>query len=362
MVPSYLIDGAVTVAGAVVVIVIASDVFQSVIVPRPSQVFRPSARITRLVWPLVGRLGLRIADAERRENFYGTFAPGILVFYLFFWIAMLVLGFGLVFFGLRSALTPPLENFWGATYYAGASLLTLGYGDITAHSWLTRSLSLASAAIGLGTFAIVTTYLFSLFASFQRREALIVALRERTGAPPSGVEYLLRVVDLDMLDDVPETFRQAEAWMADIMETHLAYPILAYFRSTHDGQSWVGTIGALLDASTLIVTTIDIDHLGRAKMLNRLGRHLVSDFADYYGFERVDDVGIDRSEFDLAYEKFRAHGLRVRPIDEAWTAFSNLRASYAGPLNAAAAYWRIPPAQWVGDRSMLPPSRHSSVR
>ncbi len=362
MVLSRLLDAVTTAAGVLVVVLIASDVFQSVIVPRPSPVFRPSARLTQIAWPLVGRLGLRIADGERREDFYGTFAPAILVFYFVFWIALLILGFGLVFYGLRSTLSPPPANFWAATYYAGTSLLTLGYGDITAHSGLTRGLSLAAAAIGLGTFAVVTAFLFSLFAAFQRREALIVALRERTGAPPSGVEYILRIVDLAMLDDVPETFRLAEAWMADIMETHLAYPILAYFRSTHDGQSWVGTIGALLDASTLILTTIDIDHIGRAKMLNRLGRHLVNDISDYYAFKRVDDVGIDRSEFELAYETFRAHGLRMRPIDEAWRAFGDLRASYAGPLNAAAVYLRIPPAQWVGDRSILPVSRHSARR
>jgi hypothetical protein len=251
------------------------------------------------------------------------------------------------------------ETFWGAVYYAGTSLLTLGYGDITAQRGIARAISLAAAGLGLGTFAIVTAFLFSLFAAFQRREAFIVTLRERTGAPPSGVDFLERHVDLDMLGDLGATFGRAEEWIADIMETHLAYPVLSYFRSTHDHQSWVGTIGALLDASTIVITTVDIGHIGAAKMLSRLGRHLVNDYAYYYGFDqdRSGAVGIDRAEFDQVYERLRVKGLRMREIEAAWIEFAALRGSYALPLNGMASWWRIPPALWIGDRSII--ARHA---
>ncbi len=352
---------AITIAGIVVVAVASADVFQSVVVPRPVTFLRPSKLLFTNAWPLTGQLGMRITGAERREGFYGTFAPAALIALLILWVALLVLGFGLIFYGIRGGLHPQPQSFGAAVYYAGTSLLTLGYGDIVATTGATRALSLVAAAVGLGTFAIVTAFLFALFAAFQRREAFIVSLRERIGAPPSGIEYLVRVVDLRMTDDIPETFRAAEAWMADVMETHLAYPALSYFRSTHDGQSWVATVGALLDASTLMITTVDLDHDGRAKMLNRLGRHLVNDFAQYYGFDRGEAVGIERAEFDVARAKLQAHGIALRPADDAWEAFAELRMSYAGPLNDMARYWRIPPAQWVGDRSLLR-SRHSVHR
>ena len=345
--------------GVFVVAVVVSDVFQSVIVPRPSAVLRPSSQIVRRGWRWCGAVGVRIADAQRRESFYGTFAPAALIAMLIFWVAALILGLGLIFYGIRSSLSPSPTSYWSAAYYAGTSLLTLGYGDIAAKGGIARAISLAAAAIGLGTFAVVTAFLFAIFAAFQRREAFIVTLRERIGAPPSGVEYVLRLVDLGMLDDIPETFRLAEAWMADVMETHLAYPVLSYFRSTHDGQSWVATLGALLDASTLVITTVDIDHHGRAKMLSRLGRHLVNDFSQYYTFAFHQYVGIERAEFVHVYDQLREKGLRMRPLDEAWSAFSQVRMSYAGPLNAMAQWWRIPPAQWVGDRSVLPVSRHA---
>jgi hypothetical protein len=218
--------------------------------------------------------------------------------------------------------------------------------------------------MGLATFAIVTAFLFALFAAFQRREAFILTLRERTGAPPSGVDFLERMVEFDMLADLSETFRSTEAWMADLMETHLAYPVLSYFRSTHDLQSWVGTIGALLDAATLVITTVDVGSSGQARMVSRLGRHLVGDYVHLYrligGAIAGDSPGIERGEFDRAYDRLAARGVRMQPADAAWTEFAALRASYAVPLNVMAQYWRIPPAQWIGDRSLVA-TRHAPM-
>jgi hypothetical protein len=357
-----VLDVAFAIAGVAVVVLIASDVFQSVVVPRPTFAWRPSALISRNGWKIVGAAGMRTNDEERREGLYGVYAPLLLVSLMAFWIVALTLGFGLIFFALRGELKPAPATYWQAVYYAGTSLLTLGYGDITAQHGIARAFSLAAAALGLGTFAIVTAFLFSLFAAFQRREAFIVTMRERTGAPPSGVDFLERHVDLEMLDDLGSTFRRAEEWIADIMETHLAYPALSYFRSTHDHQSWVGTIGALLDASTLVITTVDIGSVGPAKMLSRLGRHLVNDYSYYYGFDQnmTGASGIDRSEFDAVYERLLAKGLRMRERETAWIEFAALRGSYALPLNGMARWWRIPPALWIGDRSIIA-TRHAPV-
>jgi hypothetical protein len=361
---NVFLDVITGVAGVAVVLLIASDVFQSVIVPRPTYAWRPSALISRSGWRICGAIGLRMNDDERREALYGVYAPLLLVTLMIFWVCGLTLGFGLIFFALRGDLKPSPETYWTSVYYAGTSLLTLGYGDIIAQRGIARAASLAAAGLGLGTFSIVTAFLFSLFAAFQRREAFIVTMRERTGAPPSGVDFLERHVDLDMLDDLSATFRRAEEWIADIMETHLAYPVLSYFRSTHDQQSWVGTIGAFLDASTIVITTVDAGHVGAAKMLSRLGRHLVSDYAHYFDFDvaghDVTAAGIDRGEFDQVYERLRAKGLRMRELETAWSEFAALRGTYALPLNGMARWWRIPPALWIGDRSLIA-SRHAPI-
>lgn len=356
-----LLDIAVGIAGVAVVLLVASDVFQSVVVPRPTYTWRPSALISRTGWRIVGTMGMRITDSERREAVLGVYAPLLLVTLLIFWITALVFGFGMIFYALRGELKPEPQTYWAAVYYAGTSLLTLGFGDIIAQRGLARAISLAAAGLGLGTFAIVTAFLFSLFTAFQRREAFIVTMRERTGAPPSGVDFIERYVEFDMLDDLSPTFRRAEEWIADIMETHLAYPVLSYFRSTHDEQSWVGTLGAFLDASTIVITTVDIGRVGAARMLSRIGRHLVADYAYYFdydlGGENSSAAGIDRGEFDQVYERLTAKGLRMREREMAWIEFAALRGTYAVPLNTMARWWRIPPALWIGDRSLIT-SRH----
>ena len=347
--------------GTIVLLVTVSDIFQSVIVPRPVSFVRPSAYLARFGWRAAARLCTRIANAERRENLLGMFAPALLITFLVMWVSMLVIGFGAIFYALRSQLHPEPTNFWAATYYAGTSVLTLGYGDFTAATGIARALSLMGAALGLGTFAVVVAFLFSLVGAYQKRETFLVALRERTGAPPSGVGFLTTHAQLRMLEALPATFHEAELWVADVMETHLAFPILVYFRSTHDEQSWIGTLGALLDASSLILTTIDVESAGPARLFNLVGRHLVNDFADYFEFAGDPDPGIERGEFHTAYERLREAGLPLRDEDGAWTRFAALRATYAGPLNAFAAYFRIPPAQWIGDRSILRRPHHAAA-
>ena len=351
----------IALAGVVVVALTVSDVFQSVIVPRPVSLLRPSAYLSRFGWRWIAPLVTYVRDPDRRENLLGMYAPALLITMLVMWVAALVLGFGAIFFALRGDLRPQPANFWTAAYYAGTSFLTLGFGDVVATSGLTRALSLMAAALGLGTFAVVVAFLFSIFGAYQKREAFLVALRERTGAPPSGVGFLVRHAEMRMLDALPQTFRDAELWMAEVMETHLAYPILIYFRSSHDEQSWIGTLGALLDASSLLITTVDAEGTGPAKMLNRLGRHLVGDFSTYFGFEEEQHPGIERGEFATAYRHLRDAGLPLRDEEAAWRDFAAVRASYAGPLNAFARYFRIPPALWIGDRSALRPLRHVPV-
>ena len=342
------------VVGAVIIAMTASDIFQAVIVPRPTgRRFRPSGYISRYAWEAWTKLAFRMPSGESREDYLGAFAPFLLISLLGFWIVSLVTGYGFIFFGLRDEIKP-MPGFGEATYFAGTSLLTIGYGDFEATHGLTRFLSLCAGASGLGAFAIITAFLFPIFGSYQQREAFVVMFTNRAGAPPSGVDMIETHAQLGILEGFATTMREAELWMAQVLETHLAYPILTYFRSTHDDISWVAVVGTILDASTLAITTIDSETSGEAKVVNRLGRHFVNDFSKYFAFTAVRGVGIDRSEFDIAYDRLRAAGLRLLERESAWKNFSTIRATYASQLNAMAKYWQIPPAQWFGDRSIIP--------
>ena len=288
----------------------------------------------------------------------GSWAPIALILFISIWISGLIFGWGCIFYGLRHELRP-VPDFGEAIYFAGTSLLTIGFGDVVAVRGPARACAILAAGTGFGTGAVLTTFLFSLFGAFQRREIFVVSLGQRAGAPPSGVELLQTYARLDLMADIGDLFKAGQVWCAEVMESHLAYPVLTYFRSTHDYESWVGAIGALLDASTLVLTTVEGFHEGEARLMLGLGRHLTHDFCDYFGFEFTPDVGVERSEFDRACARLADAGLTVRDPEEAWPQFARVRSSYSAQLNAMARYWRIPPAQWVGDRSVIRQSRHN---
>lgn len=330
-----------------------ADLFQSVVVPRSAGGWlRPSVLIVRTGWGWWRGACLRIADAEQREDMLAMFAPLFLVTLFTYWVASLIVGYGLVFWALRAGLHPH-PALGAAIYFAGASMLTIGFGDIAPIDGATRLLSLVAAGSGLATFAIVTTFSFQTFGAFQRREAFVVTISERTGAPPSGLEFVIRHLKLGMIDDIGIILRESQRWIAEVMETHLAYPVLTYFRSSHDDESWVGTLGAILDASTLLITTLDIDHRGQAEITARLGGHLVRDFTGFFNLPPGEGAGVDYEEFAAAYRVLGQLGAPLEPLEDAWPRFAAKRAAYAEQLDAMARWWRIPPARWIGDRSRV---------
>lgn len=334
------------------------------IVPRAEntalRVSRLLSRFLWNLWPAVGDL-LYGTNPDRYEDFLATYAPFYLIAIQAVWVMMLVSGWGLFFYGIRDQLHPANLRFGDAVYYAGASLLTIGYGDIYPQGALARAMSIACAVSGLGVVAIVISFLFSIFAAFQQREKFVVTIGARAGVPPSGLGLLLAHAQAQIRPDVATVFRDGQDWTASVMETHLAYPILTLFRSSHDYESWVGTLGTIMDAASLVMSTLDPAHLqnpqsrGQAAVLYNLGRHLAHDFVNYFEFGGVveGEAGIERFEFDAACAQLRDAGFILRDSDSAWPEFVRLRSAYGSHLNALARWLHTPPLQWIGDRSLI---------
>lgn len=346
--------------GLVLVGWVVNDVFNTVILPRPSPArLRPAGLLTRWSWRSWRRFADASRTAEGREQRLGTFAPAVVMLLLVLWIVLLVIGFSLLLLALGDGVEPRLTDLGAALYFAAISLLTIGYGDYVPVGLAARVVAAAAGAVGLGIFALTITYLFSLYANFQRRELQVVTLDARAGAPPSGTTLLVTLAEFD--DDRQELdhiFQEWERWSAAVLESHLAYPILMFFRSTHDHESWVSAIGAILDATTLLLTTVQGGPRGQATATRGIGAHLVEDIGRSFGFIVGDrpagDVMIERAEYDDARLRLREAGYALVPdADASWADFARLRADYAGPLNALARYLDVPPAQWIGDRSYV---------
>ncbi|HVA29295.1 MAG TPA: potassium channel family protein [Candidatus Baltobacteraceae bacterium] len=345
------------VVGALLVVLSLTDVFQSVVVPRApaGRRLRPSFYSARAAWWLWPHLSwwLHPRNPDRREDFLAIFAPFNLILTLMLWSLLMLLGYGAIFFAMRENVRPELVTFPEAFYFAGTSFFTIGFGDYVGSSGWTRLIALAAGASGFGVISTTTAYLFAIFGAFQAREQFVVTLGARAGSPPSGVGFLEIAQLTKTTGSLSPIMRDAQQWAATLMETHLAYPILAYFRSSHDYESWVGTLGTLLDASTILLSTV-VDFDGEAKVFHTIGRHATHDLARYFHLASEDrNAGVTFEEFNEACERLERCGYTLRERREAWERFTTLRGAYATNLNALARFFQTPPLRWIGDRSIL---------
>jgi hypothetical protein len=343
--------------GVFVLAAALSDIFLTVVVPRRTPRtgarLRASRYIIPYLWLACRWIGLRLNAADKREALFGSFGAFSVMVLLVSWVAALVLGYGLLLDALHDQVRPAPESLGASLYFAGTSLLTIGFGDYVPLSPWTRLIALVAGATGLGLFAAVLTLLFTLYGSFQRREVAVVVLEAGAGAPPSGVTLLETYALAGILDDLPRVFEAWQAWAAEVLDTHLAYPMLAYFRSSHDNDSWISSLGAVMDAATLVLTTIEDGPKGWAKLSRAVGGHCLEDLVQYFRLPDEPEVGVERWEYDEACRRLALAGFRLGDPEDAWIHFSRLRMEYAGRVNALARNWASPPAQWIGDRSPL---------
>ncbi len=344
--------------GVLLLALVYWDMFETVVVPRPTPGwFRIGRYLVRGSWR-----GLRTIRDGRPGRSYdrvlGLFAPAATVSLLVAWVLALITGYGLVLYALRDELLPT-PDLGGALYFAATSVLTLGFGDIVANGAAARLAITIAALSGLGAVALVVTFLFSLYGSYQRREVEVVALQAAAGAPPSAVALLETYAQLDLVDRLPALFGEWEHWAVEVLDSHVAYPLLGYFRSSHDNLSWISALGTVLDAACLVLTTISGIPRGEAKLFKRVGTHLVEDIYNL-GFRTGEATNLDRSDFDAACARLAEAGYRIESTDTSWPAFEAARATYAPRLEAMARYWATPATSWLGDpvalRSPLHPS------
>src|SRR5712664_313072 len=173
------------------------------------------------------------------------------------WAASLIIGFGMLHWASGSSLVVQGAGatFWDDLYMSGTTFFTLGLGDVVPRRSLARGLTVVEGGVGFGFLAAVVGYLPVLYQAFSRREVSITLLDARAGSPPSAGELLHRHAgDLDVLDTL---LRDWEHWAAEVLESHLSYPVLSFFRSQHDNQSWLGALTTILDASALFMTALE---------------------------------------------------------------------------------------------------------
>ncbi len=362
------------VVGVLLLAAVAWDLFETIVIPRPTPGwFRMGKYVVRGSWWAVRAVG-RPGRGRTHDTLLGLFAPAATLALLACWLGALVIGDGLVLYALRDQLSPAPTDLGTTIYFAASSVLTLGFGDIVATGPLARAVVIVSAVSGLGVVALVVTFLFSLYGSYQRREVQVVTLQAAAGAPPSAVQLLETYARLDLTGRLPDLFAEWERWAAEVLDTHVAYPLLGFFRSSHDNLSWISALGTVLDAASLVSTTIEDVPRGEAELFRRVGSHLVEDITNLgfrlgvkpsgraiVGVAGAD--GVDRAAFEEAWARLREAGYALAPVDESWAAFEAYRTVYAGRLEAMARYWATPTNSWLDSAALLrsPAHREAAV-
>ena len=248
------------VGGIVVLAVTLWDLFQTVVLPRPAvRRFGLARNVVRPLWLAWRWVALRSTRVDRSEARLAAFAPIALIVLFLLWALALIVGYGLILYGLHDEFRPQLADFPESFYVSATTLVPLAYGDYVPQIGYARFLIVIESATGVAFAALAITLLFELYGSFRNREEAVVALDALAGAPASAVQLLETAAGPQMDGKLRETFDDWTKWTAMVLESHLAYPLLIYFRSSHDNEAWINSFGAVMDAATLILSSVPSD-------------------------------------------------------------------------------------------------------
>jgi Ion channel len=273
-------------AGVLLLTIVLWDAFETVLLPRRvTRRFRLTRLFYRATW-LPFRASARwVRPGRRRETYLSFYGPLSLVLLLALWAAALVVSFALLQYANGSAVRLQNErpDFGIDLYMSGTTFFTLGLGDALPMTTSARLLAVVEAALGFGFLAVVVGYFPVLYQAFSRREASISLLDARAGSPPSASELLRRYSGLGGAESLEEVLQEWEQWAAELLETHLSYPLLAFYRSQHTNQSWVSSLTAVLDTSVLVMVGVQGACARQARLTFAMARHAVVDLAQVFG-------------------------------------------------------------------------------
>ncbi len=336
--------------GIALVVLVGQDGFETIVLPR-----RVTRRISlaklfyrgmRFGWNSMAGL---IRSTAWRDSFRAYMGPLSLLALLLCWAVLFVFGYGSVMWGLAlplNATTAP-AGFMTYLYLSGTTFFTLGLGDITPAAGAGRFLVVSEAALGFIFLALVISYVPVIYQAFSRRELRISLLDARAGSPATAVELLIRNYSGESDAELRLLLRDWEVWCADILESHLSYPILAFYRSQHEQQSWVEALTIILDTCALIMTNIDHLSIDSARFCFAIARHAVVDLSQV--FDTPPPMEVNRlapGEYGQMRQLLAAAGIPLQESRASEQRLAELRETYEPFVRALADQIRVSLPPW----------------
>ncbi|MGZ3636216.1 MAG: potassium channel family protein [Ktedonobacterales bacterium] len=329
------------------------DAFETIVLPRRvRRMLRLSRGVFKLTWSPWSWIARHMRGEAQRETFLSIYGPLALLVLLIVWAVLLVFGFGLLQWACGSALstTDGHRGFGTDLYMSGTTFFTLGLGDVVPLSPLSRVLTVAEAGIGFGFLALVIGYLPILYQSFSRREMNVSLLDAHAGSPPTAGSLLVRHSEGGNPTEALTAFlRDWEIWSADILESHLSYPTLAFFRSQHDNQSWVSSLTVILDACALVMVGLDGIPAQQARLTFAIARHAAVDLSQVLGTHPIKDLPnrLPPEELARLRSALAAANIPLRDGKEMDAKLVKLRHMYEPYVSALAELLYTPLPAWL---------------
>ncbi len=335
--------------GAALVLLTLWDAFETVVLPRTvRRRFRLSSLIVRTSWIPLQLSTLLPIGGGRRDSFLTIYGPLLLMFIFSVWVLCLIFGFAFMFVSFGNAAVESqkhLKIFSEALYFSGTTFFTLGLGDVTPTKGIAEGLTVVEAGTGFGLLALVIGYLPIFYQAFSRREVAISLLDARAGSPPTAFEFIRRNRGFISAQLLPDW----ERWLAELLESHLSYPVLVFFRSQHERQSWLTALTMILDTSALIMTGVEGVPKMQAQFTYAMARHTLVDLCQVFFLEPLPPTP-GRLTHDVYTEmQARFATLDLRFLDEstAESALEAIRAGYEPMANALAKRLMVDLPTWL---------------
>jgi hypothetical protein len=341
-----LMSVSIAVASLCLIVLVLLDVFESMLLPRRvTRHFRFVRLYYTYSWAPWAALARRMKPGKRRNTFLSYFGPLSILVLFSLWSLGLISGFALLQWSLGSALhtpgdPPDLPLYF---YLSGVTFFTLGFGDVTPAQPLGRFLAVAETGIGFASLAVVISYLPVLYQAFSRREVTIALLDARAGSPPTASQLLIRLARGRNLGMLGRFLEEWERWAAELLESHISFPVLSYYRSQHDNQSWLAALTMMLDVSALVIAGVRGADPFQAQLTFATSRHAVVDLAQVFGVPPIEPVPnrLPEDRLQRLREAFIASDLEL-PVGEAVDRkLGELRGMYEPFLNALSRHFLL---------------------
>jgi len=338
------------ITGVLIIIVVLWDAFETIVLPRRvSRWFRLTRMFYLSTWIPWRALARQIPRTKQRETILSYYGPLSLLVLFVIWAAALIFGFGFLYYSAAVHHDVILSSLSTAIYMSGTTFFTLGLGDVAPHSPAERVLAVFESGLGFGFLALVVSYLPVIYQAFSRREVNIVLLDARAGSPPTAAELLRRHSGPHGKDALQGLLHDWERWSAQILESHVSYPVVSYFRSQHSNESWLAALAAILDVSALLIANAEDACSRQARLTFAMCRHTVVDLAQVFYRKPLASPAnrLPPEDLERLREALRQADYPMQGTEAADQKLLHLREMYEPYLQALAAYLYLDLPPWI---------------